>query len=145
MINGGHMKNKTNIKKVIRQIVREEVAMAIGEVVNELKQPSLSSQQVSQPKPQKKIVEKKQYTENSVLNDVLNETANSDEWKTMGGGKFDSSKMNEIVGKSYGDMMSDTPSGNLAAEMGVNPNEAPEFLTKDYKAVMKALNKKDSK
>ena len=139
------MKNKTNIKKVIRQIVREEVAMAIGEVVTELKQPSLSSPvSNSQPKPQKKIVEKKSFTSNSILNDVLNETAN-DEWKTMGDGKFDSSKMNEIVGKSYGDMMSDTSSGNLAAEMGVNPNEAPEFLTKDYKAVMKALNKKDSK
>ena len=140
------MKKKTNIKQVIRQIVREEVAMAIGEVVNELKQPSLSSPvSNSQPKSKKKIVEKKTFTKNSVLNDVLNETAASDEWKTMGGSKFDSSKMNDIVGRSYGDMMSDTPNGNLAAEMGIDPNKAPDFLTKDYRAVMKALNKKDGK
>jgi hypothetical protein len=26
--------------------------------------------------------------------------------------------------------------------MGVNPNEAPEFLKKDYRAVMKAIDKK---
>lgn len=130
------MKKKTNIRKVIRQIVREEVAMAIGEVVNELKQPSLSS------KPKKKLVEKKQFTNNSVLNDVLNETAASDEWKTLGGGKFDSSKMNEVLGSSYGEMMSDNPNGTLASEMGVNPSEAPDFLTKDYRKVMKAIDKK---
>jgi hypothetical protein len=26
--------------------------------------------------------------------------------------------------------------------MGVNPNDAPNFLTKDYRAVMKAIDKK---
>ena len=77
------MKKKTNIKTMIRQIVREEVAKAIGEVVTELKQPSLSS------KPKKKMIEKKKLSNNSVLNDVLNETAASDEWKTLGDGKFD--------------------------------------------------------
>ena len=138
------MKKKTNIKKVIRQIVREEVAMAISEVVNELKQPSLSSPQVSQPKPKKKIVEKKTYSKNGVLNDILNETAASDEWKTMGGGKFDSSRMNELIGGQYSDMMSDNSNENLAASMGVNPNDASaDFLKKDYRAVMKAVEKKD--
>ena len=92
-------KKKPNIKTIIRQIVREEVAMAIKEVVTELKQSTPSKPQT------KKIIEKKQYTENSVLNDVLNETAQDDEWKTMGGGKFDSSKMNDVMGGAYGDMM----------------------------------------
>jgi len=133
------MKKKTNVRTMIRQIVREEVAMAIQEVITELKQPT---QQVSQPKPKKKIVEKKSYSSNSILNDVLNETAMDDEWKTMGGGTYDSGKMNEVIGKSYGDMMSNNPNGNLAAEMGVNPNDAPDFLKKDYRKVMKALDKK---
>ncbi len=133
------MKKKTNIKTIIRKIVREEVAMAIGEVVNELKQPSLSSQQVSQSKPKKKIVEKKSYTNNSVLNDVLNETANDDDWKTLGGGKFDSSRMNELVGGQYGDMMNNNPNTPVTVD-----GQTADFLQKDYRAVLKKAEEKDN-
>ena len=136
------MKKKTNIRTMIRQIVREEVAMAIKEVITELKQPT---QQVSQQKPKKKIIEKQSFSKNSILNDVLNETAQGEEWKTMGGETYGSSNMKEILGKSYGDMMSDDSdlsNGHLAASMGVDPNNAPDFLTKDYRKVMKAINEK---
>mgnify|MGYP001162781668 CR=1 FL=1 len=122
------MKKKTNIKTIIRKIVREEVAMAIGEVITELKQPTQS-----QPK---KIIEKKQYTENSVLNDVLNETAQGEEWKTMGGGKFDSSRMNELVGGQYGDMMN-----NQSPTISVD-GQTPDFLKKDYREVLKKSEEK---
>ena len=124
------MKKKTNIKTIIRKIVREEVAMAIGEVITELKQPTQS-----QPQP-KKIIEKKQYTENSVLNDVLNETAQGEEWKTMGGGKFDSSRMNELVGGQYGDMMN-----NQSPTISVD-GQTPDFLKKDYREVLKKSEEK---
>ena len=124
------MKKKTNIKTIIRKIVREEVAMAIGEVITELKQPTQSK-----PQP-KKIVEKKQYTENSVLNDVLNETAQGEEWKTMGGGKFDSSRMNELVGGQYGDMMN-----NQSPTISVD-GQTPDFLKKDYREVLKKSEEK---
>jgi len=133
------MKKKTNIRTVIRKIVREEVAVAIKEVITELKQPT---QQVSQPKPKKESVGKQSFSNNPVLNDVLNETANDDGWKTMGGGTYDSDKMNDVLQSSYGDMMGDKPNGNLAASMGVNPTDAPDFLTKDYRKVMKAIDKK---
>ena len=140
------MKKKTNIKTLIKKIVREEVALVIGEVISELKQPTqiitTTDDEIKKTNTKKKVVEKKEYTNNSVLNDVLNETAQSDEWKTLGGGKFDSSRMNELVGGQYGDMMGDSPNGSLAVEMGVNPNEAPDFLKKDYRAVMKAIDKK---
>ena len=127
------MKKKTNIRTVIRKIVREEVAMAIGEVITELKQPTQS-----QPQP-KKIVEKKSYTENSVLNDVLNETAQGEEWKTMGGGKFDSSRMNELVGRQYGDMMNGTQQVPSSDPMS-------QFLNKDYSEVLeKAIEKSNRK
>ena len=131
------MKKKTNIRTVIRKIVREEVAMAIGEVVSELKQPSLSSQQVTQPKPKKKIVEKKSFSSNSVLNDVLNETAQSEEWKTLSGEKFDSSRMNELVG-GYGDMMDSNPNTPVTVD-----GQTPDFLKKDYRAVLKKAEEKD--
>ena len=124
------MKKKTNIKTIIRKIVREEVAMAIGEVITELKQPTQS-----QPQP-KKIIEKKQYTENSVLNDVLNETAQEEEWKTMGGGKFDSSRMNELVGGQYSDMMN-----NQSPTISVD-GQTPDFLKKDYRKLLKATEAK---
>ena len=138
-------------KKTIRQIVREEVALAIQEVIVELKQPTqimtgATGEIRRNNTPKKKIVEKQNYTNNSVLNDVLNETAQSDEWKTMGGGKFDSSKMNELVGGQYGDMMNNSSTntdGSLARQMGMNPEDpSADFLKKDYRAVMKAIDKK---
>jgi len=125
-------KKKTNIKTIIRQIVREEVAMAIKEVVTELKQPTQS-----QPTSQKKIVEKKQYTDNSILNDVLNETAQDGEWKTMGGSEFTSDRMNELVGRQYGDMMNNSPTQAV-------PSSDPmsKFLNKDYSEVLKKSEEK---
>jgi hypothetical protein len=146
------MKKKTNIKTLIRQMVREEVALAIGEVISELKQPTqimtgATGEIRKNTTPKKKIVEKKQYSSNSVLNDVLNETANDDSgWKTLGGGKFDSSKMNELVGGQYGEMMNNSSTntdGSLARQMGMNPDDpSADFLKKDYRAVMKAMDKK---
>ena len=123
-------KKKTNIKTIIRKIVREEVAMAIKEVVNELKQPVQSK---SQPK---KIVEKKSYTNNSILNDVLNETAQDGEWKTLGGSEFTTDRMNELVGRQYGDMMS-----NQNPSISVD-GQTPDFLKKDYREVLKKAEEK---
>ena len=143
------MKKKTNIRTVIRQIVREEVAMAIQEVITELKQPVQQQQQISKPKQRKKVVEKKTYSNNSVLNDVLNETAGEEEWKTMGGGTYDSSKAGEILASSYGDMMNGNvkPSGDqMVASMGVNPEKVPDdvknAIGRDYSELMKKINKK---
>ena len=127
-------KKKPNIKTIIRQIVREEVAMAIKEVITELKQPI-----ESQPKPQKKIVEKKSFTNNSVLNDVLNETAQDGDWKTMGGAQYTSDRMNEVIGKNYGDMMNGTQPVPSSDPMS-------QFLNKDYSQVLeKSIEKSKNK
>ena len=126
-------KKKTNIKTIIRQIVREEVAMAIKEVITELKQLTQS-----QPQP-KKIIEKKSYTNNSVLNDVLNETAQDGEWKTMGGSEFTSERMNELVGRQYGDVMNGTQQVPSSDPMS-------QFLNKDYSQVLeKSIEKSKNK
>ena len=127
-------KKKTNIKTIIRQIVREEVAMAIKEVITELRQPSQS-----QPQP-KKIVEKKSFSSNSVLNDVLNETAQDGDWKTLGGGEFTTDRMNELVGRQYGDMMNDTP------QQVPSSDPMSQFLNKDYSEVLtKSIEKSKNK
>ena len=140
------MKKKTNIKTLIRKIVREEVALAINEVITELKQPT---QQVSQPKPKKKIVEKQDFTKNSILNEVMNETANSEEWKSMGGGTYDSSRANELLSSQYGDLMNNSSQPNpdaMVASMGVDPNKVDDNIknvfTKDYRSLLKKVEEK---
>ena len=45
-------------------------------------------------------------------------------------------------------MMSDTTNssnGNLAAKMGVDPNNAPYFLTKDYRTLLNKIDDKKGK
>ena len=138
---------KSDFKLMIRKIVREEVAMAIQEVITELKQPT---QQVSKPKPKKKMVEKKSFTSNSILNDVLNETAN-DEWQTMGGEKYTSNKMNDVLRGQYGDMMNGG-NVNVAPQTDINdrpvtnvPDHLMDAFTKDYSKTLKAMEKSANK
>ena len=91
-----------------------------------------------------------------MLNKVLNETANKEEFQeypTMGGGTFDSSRMAEMMG--YGSQFGNPEvkrqsiGVTTAQAAGVDPNSVPEgvmnALTKDYSGVMKALDKKDGK
>ncbi len=120
------MKKKTNVRTMIRQIVREEVAIAIQEVITELKQPTQKNE---------KIFKNKKFSKDPILNEVLNETATADEWKTLGGGTYDSSNMNEILGKSYGDMMNNS---NDIAVAG----QTADFLKKDYRGLMKKVDEK---
>ena len=128
------MKKKKNIKTIIRQIVREEVAMAIQEVITELKKPALNS--VPQRKQITEAIGKEiTYSKNSVLNEVLNETAQSEEWKTMGGGTFDSTKMNEVMSSQYGDLMNGGGSSTIQVD-----GQQPDFLKKDYSKLVKRMN-----
>ena len=125
-------KKKPNIKTIIRQIVREEVAMAIKEVITELKKPT----QTSKPMTPKKPTQNSSFTSNKILNDVLNETAQDGDWKTLGGGEFTSDRMNELVGRQYGDMMNQQPQ--------VVPSSDPmsQFLNKDYTEVLEKAEEK---
>ena len=127
----------SQLKMAIREVVREEIQMGLKEIIGEINQPV---KEVSQPKPQKKIVEKKSFTNNSVLNDVLNETAAGDEWKTLGGGKLDSSQMNNVIGQNYGELM------NGQSQPSVDPNDPmSQFLNKDYSEVLKKAEEKDNR
>ena len=128
------MTKKTKIRTIIRQIVREEVAMSINEVITELKQPT---QQTSKPKVVEGKRIYKKYSENAVINDVLNETAQSDDWKQLGNGTFDSSKVNEVMQSSYGDMMNGTP------QQVPSSDPMSQFLNKDYREVVKKSEEKN--
>ena len=144
---------KQELIKIIETVVRKEVKKQINEIfINEQK---ISKTQltdvipkVSEPK------EKVKYTNNKSLNDVLNETVgltkqqnDFEEYPTMNGKTFDSSRMQELMG--YG--KSDEGKREMAAvdtlkKAGKSVNEVPEHITKalskDYSAVMKAMESK---
>ena len=138
---------KSELRTIVRKIVREEVAMAIHEVITEMKQPS---QQVSPSKPKvtkqaKQVMKEQNFSSNSVINKVLNETANSkiEEWETLGGGTFDSSRMNEGMAKQYeGPGTKESGQAQLAASLGADPSNPPDFLTKDYSQLMQKVDEK---
>ena len=139
------MKKKTNIRQVIRKIVREEVAMAIHEVISELKQPAQPTQPVQQVSQKNAFTKPKsagkQYSTNPVLNEVLNETEGGlpgeEEYPTMGGGTYDSSRMNDVVTSQYGNMMNkEMTKGDLIAPGA--PEEVKNLFDKDYSGILKA-------
>ena len=104
------MMNKSNrlislIREIVKQEVQKEVkAIFIKEGLKSLAEKStlvednvLEVLPDKKPKPKKKVT----YTKNAVLNDILNETANAggmEEYPTMGGGAYDTSRMTELAG-----------------------------------------------
>ena len=129
------MKNKTNVRTLIRKIVREEVAMAIQEVITELKQPT---KRVSQPK--QKVNEKKSFSKNSVLNDVLNETAVSSPPISS-----DNSTYPNMENKVYttDDMSTMMNGGDKTISVD---GQTPDFLQKDFKSILdKSIQKSNQK
>ena len=122
----------SQFKNIIREVVREEIRLGLKEVIGEVKK-----QPVQKPKPK----QKQNYTKNAVLNEVLNET-NAEDWETMGGTKYTSERMDELVGNSYKDLMN----GNQPQNGGVVVDgKQPNFLKKDYREVMAAIDKKQGK
>ena len=129
----------SQLKMVIREVVREEIRLGLKEVLG-----SAKKQPVQKPQPKKE----QHYSKNPILNEVLNETDASD-WETMGGSKYTADRMGEIMGNSYKNLVTDdsgNANGSLATEMGVDPNDpSTAFLKKDYRELMKAVDKKQGK
>tara|TARA_R100000808_G_C2077459_1_gene102594 strand:+ start:156 stop:581 length:426 start_codon:yes stop_codon:yes gene_type:complete len=132
------------IKEVVKQEVKKQVTNIL---INETNIPK------TKPVVKKKRVEEKKYTDNPTLNKILNETAQQqEEYPTLGGGTFDSSRATELLG--YGSLGNDEVKREVAAAStlksgGINPEAAPEHLkdalTRDYSGLMKAIDKKKGK
>ncbi len=149
---------KSELIKIIELVVRKEVKKQVKQIL--ITEKSIKPKPVIQSKPKPKV--QKQYTDNLELNKVLNETVGlndksqeDEEWPTMGGSAFDSTKMAEALG--YGNI---GPGGNqeLQRQMGavqtmkdagVTTEQVPEgvvdALTKDYSSLMKHINTKKGK
>ena len=159
------MAKSSKLANLIRELVKQEVKKQVTEIfikegVKSMTE-STSKNDVMEVLPQRKPKPKKEvtYTKNPVLNDILNETANAgtneyEEYPTMTGKTFDSTRMAEAIG--YGNMMGDAESRRkqaavqTAQAVGADTNNEAvqnvmQDLTKDYRGVMKALDKKDGK
>jgi len=155
---------KKELVKIIQEVVKREVQKEVKKIfINENKS-SLKSL-VSKPKKVTKPIQKRepvQYTSNEALNKVLNETVSLsrgdeyDEYPTIGGGAFDSSRATELLG--YGDTMraggDKEVQRNINAAMtmkeaGVSSEQVPESLvnalTRDYSDLMKHDKMKSKK
>ena len=155
---------KSDLIKIIELVVRKEVKKQVNEIL--IKENSIKKSNPvikSKPKPKPKRVQQ-QYTSNAELNKVLNETIGlndksqeDEEWPTMGGGTFDSSRATELLG--YGDSIAAQGGNkemrrNMAAaqtlkEKGVSTKDVPESvlnaLTRDYSDLMKHDKMKSKK
>ena len=132
---------------LIREIVKAEVKKEVKKIFikENVKKASV--------KPKRKESKEVSYTKDPTLNKILNETAQSPEFEEYPSmGEYDTSNMAELLG--YGE----TPVGGndevkrkvaaaqTAQAAGVDPNSVPEevmgALTRDYREVMKAIDKK---
>ena len=159
------MAKSNKLANLIRELVKQEVKKQVTEIfikegVKSMTE-SASKNDVMEVLPKRKPKPKKEvtYTKNPVLNDILNETANAgtdeyEEYPTMTGKPFDSTRMAEAIG--YGGMLGDAESRRkqaaiqTAQAVGADTNNEAvqnvmQDLTKDYRGVMKALDKKDGK
>ena len=139
-------KTKTLVT-LIREIVKAEVKKEVKKIFikENVKKASV--------KPKRKESKEVSYTKDPTLNKILNETAQSPEFEEYPSmGEYDTANMAELLG--YGE----TPVGGndevkrkvaaaqTAQAAGVDPNSVPEevmgALTRDYREVMKAIDKK---
>tara|TARA_B100000902_G_scaffold398884_1_gene467366 strand:- start:1177 stop:1647 length:471 start_codon:yes stop_codon:yes gene_type:complete len=155
------MSKKSKLVQMLREIIKREVQKEVKKIFISEGYQTPKAQNNSNdvpevlPKP-KSQKEQVSYVKDPMLNKVLNETAQQnemEEYPTMGGGTFDSSRMAEMMG--YGNQFGSAETKRqsigvtTAQAAGVNPDSVPEdvmnALTKDYSGVMKALDKKDGK
>ncbi len=153
---------KQELIKIIELVVRKEVKKQMNEIFIKDNDSSSLTELVSAP-IQKKVQNPKkevQYTSNEALNRVLNETVGgvpqgeSGGYQTMGGGIYDSSKINDILVKEsgYGNPESvkekkrEIAAVDSIKKAGVSVDQVPDHvtnaLTKDYSKVMKAIEQK---
>jgi hypothetical protein len=114
----------SQLKMVIREVVREEIRLGLKEILGGVKK-----QPVQKPKPK----QKQHYTKNAVLNEVLNSTEVEQDWETMGGTTYTSERMADLIGGSTEQPQTDGV---------VVDGQTPDFLKKDYRKLMDAVDKK---
>jgi hypothetical protein len=152
--------NTKDFVQVLRKIIKEEVKTAVKEAIRDMSTDNLIESVVSKPKPEynykpSKKSAPKQFVKDPLLNSLLNETAANgisipvdtlghddySEWPTM-----ESSGMNTNFASIMGSPKFVDNRKIDATPDGIPPQAVPEevkgALTRDYRSLMKAINKK---
>ena len=145
--------------KVLRKVIREEVRAAVKEILTE--QTNSSKQVINNlglSEAMHKPKSKKKFTKNSMLNDILNETAGSADFSTMREGpavmqedipslgNFKSSMAESFGMNRQPQALATTDVNGKAVNMNdENVAKTLNVMTKDYRALMKAIDKKKSR
>jgi len=134
---------------LIKEVVKQEVKKQITDIL--ISETNIPKETLV---VKKKKVKEQKFTDNSVLNKILNETAQQkEEYPTLGGGTFDSSRMTEMLGYGSGlgnkEVKREVAAASTLQSAGMNPDDAPEHLknalTRDYSGLIKAIDKKKGK
>jgi hypothetical protein len=162
---------KQELIKIIETVVRKEVKKQMNEIfikdkdsssLTELvSKPLIKKEEVKEPIRKKQVKPKKEvnYTSNKALNKVLNETVGGvpqgeGGYETMGGGVYDTSKINDVLAGATGlgntegakERKREIAAVDSIKKAGVNVDQVPDHvtdaLTRDYSAVMKAIDQK---
>ena len=161
---------RKEVKKQMNEIfIKEENSSSLTELVSK----PLTEKEFKEPIRKKQVKPKKEvhYTSNETLNKILNETAGGvpqgdggvpqvggyEDYPTLSGEVFDSSKMNDVLVGSPPGVATSEATKQKKRDIGavqtiknarVNVDQVPDHvqnaLTRDYSAVMKAIDKKKS-
>ena len=142
---------KKQLMKIITEVVRKEVKKEVKKIfIKEEASTKLTDIVPEVLEPEEEI----QYTKNESLNKVLNETVGLskakkelDEYPTMSGKTFDSSRVSELLGYDKPDEVKrDMVAVDTLQKAGKSVNDVPEHvtnaLTRDYSGLMKAMDNK---
>ena len=161
---------RKEVQKQMNEIfIKEENSSSLTELVSK----PITEKEFKEPIRKKQVKPKKEvhYTSNEALNKVLNETVGGvpqgeagasqvggyEDYPTLSGEVFDSSKINDVLAGSTAGAPTSEVVKQKKRDIGavqtiknarVNVDQVPDHvqnaLTKDYSAVMKAIDKKKS-
>ena len=154
------MKSQSFVK-LLRKVIREEVRSAIKEVLTEQNQVTDHGTKLTEiagkPNPYSPIAGKKTYVKNNMLNDLLNETAAATpsqeltDWSKMDfrsemAESFGASRKESAIAQSMTSTLATHDTNGKPVDMN-NESVAKtvNLMTKDYTALMKAIDKKKGK
>ena len=158
---------RREVQKQMNEIfIKEENSSSLTELVSK----PITEKEFKEPIRKKQIKPKKEvhYTSNETLNKVLNETVGGvpqgesggpqvggyEDYPTLGDGVFDSSKINDVLAGSSGlgntegakERKREIAAVDSIKKAGVSVEQVPDHvqnaLTRDYSAVMKAIDQK---
>ena len=140
------------LRKVIREEVQSAIKAELRPLLNEMK---INTHPIAAPVPARpqRTAKKKQFTKNSLLNDLLNDTANTPATQEMI--DYSTTNFSSAMGEAMGSpqhvsrplmpLVTNDINGVPVNMQNENVAKTVDLMTKDYSALMKAIDKKKNR